>query len=76
MVKTGLVLVSLATPIGLVGAVTLSRVMQGMVFEISTNDPVTLIGVSLFLAVVALAGCYLPARRASKVDPIEALRHE
>jgi putative ABC transport system permease protein len=76
VVKSGLVLVGLATLIGLAGAVSLSRVMQGMVFEISTHDPVTLIGVSLFLAVIALAACYLPARRASKVDPVEALRYE
>ena len=76
VVKTGLMLVGVATVIGLTGAMLLSRVLQGMVFEISTNDPLTLIGVSLFLAVVALAACYLPARRASKVDPIEALRNE
>ncbi|UCD25478.1 MAG: ABC transporter permease [Gemmatimonadota bacterium] len=76
VVRRGLVLVGLATVIGLVGAISLSRIMRGMVFEISTSDPLTLVGVSLFLAAVALAACYLPARRASKVDPIEALRQE
>lgn len=76
VVKRGLVLIGLATATGLVGAVLLARLMRGMVFQISTTDPATLAGVSVFLALVALAACYLPARRASKVDPVAALRAE
>jgi putative ABC transport system permease protein len=76
VVRKGALLVGTASAVGLVGAMLLSKVMQGMVFGISTNDPLTLAGVTLFLGVVALLACYIPARRASKVDPLDALRYE
>jgi len=62
--------------IGLVAAVALTRVMQGMLFGISATDPVTFTMIPLLLVAVALVASYIPARRAMKVDPIEALRSE
>jgi ABC-type antimicrobial peptide transport system permease subunit len=69
--KTGFGLI-----VGLVSAVLLSRYMVSMLFELKPTDPWAYLLVSLLLAVVAAASCYLPARRAAGIDPIEALRTE
>ncbi|MBI4500282.1 MAG: ABC transporter permease [Gemmatimonadetes bacterium] len=61
---------------GLIGALAGSRLLTSMLFEISPTDPVTLIGVSVLLLAVALLAAYLPARRATKIDPAQALRAE
>jgi putative ABC transport system permease protein len=52
------------------------RLMKKMLFEVSATDPMTLVLVTGFLVGVALLACYIPARRAAKVDPLTALRHE
>ncbi len=70
----GLLLAGL--PLGLAGAVALSVVLRSQLFGVPAADPATLAGVSLLLAGVALLACYIPARRAAKVDPIIALRSE
>jgi ABC-type antimicrobial peptide transport system permease subunit len=62
--------------IGLSAAFALGRLMTSMLFGISPNDPVTMAGVVGILTVVALAACYVPARRAMRVDPIVALRND
>jgi len=73
---SGAALLGIAIGLGLAGSLALSRLMSGLVFGISTNDPITLAAVTVVLAAVAIAACYLPARRASRIDPMKALRQE
>jgi putative ABC transport system permease protein len=62
--------------IGIAGSLMLTRTMQSLLFGVTATDPLTFAAVALALAAVALLACYLPARRATRVDPMVALRHE
>jgi len=76
VVRQSLVLVGVGIAIGLGGALATTRVLRSLLFEVDPTDPATLLAVSLVLVGVALAASLLPARRATRIDPMEALRHE
>jgi ABC-type antimicrobial peptide transport system permease subunit len=76
VVRQGMTMTVIGLAVGLAGAFALSRVLRGMLYGVSPTDPLTFTGVSLVLLIVALLACLIPARRATHVDPIIALRTE
>jgi len=69
-------LVGMGMLIGIVGALALTRFLASMLFGVSAYDPLTFIGITLLLSMVAAAACLIPAGRAAKLDPMNALRAE
>jgi putative ABC transport system permease protein len=76
VLRQGLGLAIAGAAVGLVGAVVVSHLMTGLLYGVRPTDPLTFAGVAVLLIIVALFACYIPARRAIRVDPLVALRYE
>ncbi len=73
VVRQGMTLAIIGISVGLAGALGLTRIIASLLFGVNATDPSTFAAISLLLAFVALFACYLPARRAAKLDPMKAL---
>jgi putative ABC transport system permease protein len=76
IIRQGLILTAIGVGLGLLGAFLLTRAMTEILYGVNPTDPLTFGGISLLLSIVAFAACYIPARRATRVDPMVALRYE
>ena len=76
VLREGLALTAIGTAIGLVLSLALGRVLSGMLYHVSGADPLVLVAGPLVLGAVSLLACYVPARRAARVEPMVALRAE
>src|SRR5208282_3966128 len=76
VVRQGFALALVGAAVGIGVALAVTRYLASMLYDVRANDPLTIAAVSVLLALVALAACYIPARRATHVDPMVALRHE
>jgi ABC-type antimicrobial peptide transport system permease subunit len=76
VIQQGMKPVSVGLLVGLLGSIALTRTLAGLLYRVKANDPVTIVGVVLVLGTAGLLACWIPARRATRVDPMIVLRHE
>jgi ABC-type antimicrobial peptide transport system permease subunit len=76
VVRQGVMLAAVGVVLGLIGAFGITRVIRSLLYHVTPTDPISFGGVAVFLAAIAVVASYLPARRATNVDPIIALRNE
>jgi putative ABC transport system permease protein len=76
LIRQGMSLTLVGLVVGIVAGTFVTRVLTDMLFGVTPRDPLTFVGVPVLLLFVAFLACYVPARRATKVDPLEALRYE
>ena len=76
VMREGMLLATMGVVVGIAGALALTRFLTSLLFGVKPTDPATFVGVALALLLAAMAACYVPARRAMRVDPMVALRHE
>jgi len=72
----GILLAVVGVGFGVVGALAAGRMLSGLLYDLSWHDPATLVAVAIVVLAVALGACYFPARRATRVQPVEVLRYE
>jgi putative ABC transport system permease protein len=76
VVGQGMLLAGVGLAVGLIAAFAVTRIMSSLLFAVSATDPVTYFGLALLLGLIAFFACYIPARRATKLNPVTALRTE
>jgi len=76
VLRRGITLTLIGVAFGVVATLGVTRLISSMIFGVSPYDPLTFVAVAAILSIVALLACYIPARRAMKVDPMVALRYE
>ncbi|HEX8998463.1 MAG TPA: FtsX-like permease family protein, partial [Blastocatellia bacterium] len=76
IIRQGMTPVVIGMAVGIAGALALTRVMSTLLVGVSANDPLTFAAIVVLLSIVALSACFIPARRATKVDPMVALHYE